>query len=64
MTTPIHAIRALRWNYRWSGVWMVLSARKITVPGHGVYGPGWWLVLRHPGLVADWQHAVAEGAVL
>ncbi|MCA1571979.1 MAG: hypothetical protein LC798_17040 [Chloroflexi bacterium] len=63
MTTPVHAVIALRWNYRWSGVWVWLKARRIQIPGHSVMGPGWWLVLRRPRLVVAYQLALAEGVI-
>lgn len=58
--TPLHAIRALRWNYRWRGVWVWLRARSLSIPGHPER-PGWWLVLAHPRRVWSYQMAIAEG---
>lgn len=61
MTTPVHAIRALRWNYRWSGVWVYLRAWNPNLRRAGFDGRGWWLVLRHPRYVVGEQMALAEG---
>lgn len=59
----IRAIQALRWNYRWQGVCVVLGAR-VNVPGTDLKPQrGWWLVLRYPSTVRHWQHAVAEGVI-
>jgi len=58
MTSPIGAIYALRWNYRWSGVWIYLRANHRR-PCRG--GPGWWLVIRYPSFVVAQQLALAEG---
>ena len=61
MTTPIHAIRALRWNYRWSGVWVYLRAKNVRQWDDDIRGRGWWQVLRHPSAVVAQQMAIAEG---
>lgn len=50
------AIRALRWNYRWRGVWIWLKGRKRST---GLRG--WQMVLRDPRGVIDQQRAAAEG---
>lgn len=62
----IGAIRALRWNYRWSGVWVWLKARHRLTSSHlrEVYLRGWVLVLVCPTAVRNSQHALAEGIVL
>lgn len=65
MSTPVHAIRALRWNYRWRGVWCWLRSRRVVIPGRPpLIGRGWWLVLRHPSRVVALQDALASGAYL
>lgn len=61
MSTPVHAIRALRWNYRWRGVWIYLRARNVILWRAGIKGRGWWLVLRYPSFVVAHQLALAEG---
>lgn len=57
MATPIDAVRALRWNYRWRGVWRWCRSR---IPAHGDRF-GWWMVLAHPSQVVASQRALAEG---
>lgn len=59
----VRAVKALRMNYRWRGVWVWLRA-DVSVPGTPFRGRGWKLVLRHPERVIDMQHALAEGAYL
>lgn len=63
MTTPVHAIRSLRWNYTWRGVWVYLRARNVNLWRARLKGRGWWLVLRYPALVVAQQMALAEGVI-
>lgn len=63
VVSHVRAIRSLRWNYRWRGVWIWLRSPRVRLPGRGIEGRGWWLWLRHPVLVGDWGHAMAEGVI-
>lgn len=60
---PVGAIRALRLNYRWSGVRIWLGARHDR-PWSRCVGRGWWLVLRHPHAVVGDQVGLAEGVFI
>lgn len=51
------AIRALRLNYRWAGVWVYLKGRQRSTGKRG-----WRMVLFHPTEVAQRMHAFADGA--
>jgi hypothetical protein len=64
----IRAIKAIKQNYRWRGVWVVLRA---PVPEYVrlnfvdfPLSPGartWLIVILFPDVVIGWQGALAEG---
>lgn len=53
------AIRALRLNYTWRGVYLWLKGRKRSTGERGIV-----TVLRDPERVIQQQHAAADGAFL
>jgi hypothetical protein len=59
----IKAIRALRMNYRWRGVYMWLKDRYTYTDGLGNYSQlrGWQLILWHADDIRAEQEAIAEG---
>lgn len=57
MTLRLKALRSLRWNYRWRGVWQWLIGRHYVADGNP---RGWKLVLTDPQRVINWQTAAAE----
>jgi hypothetical protein len=57
LTLRLQALRSLRWNYRWRGVWAWLKGRHVLADGRR----GWQMVLREPQRVIDWQAAIADG---
>jgi hypothetical protein len=59
MRLRIEAVRALRLNYRWRGVYIWLKGRKRR---SGLRG--WQEILREPERVIQEQHAFADGAFL
>jgi hypothetical protein len=64
----LRALRSLRLNYRWRGVWVWLRAEISAVHAVGAYldpcgarHRGWWWVVHEPKRVRAYQLALAEG---